>query len=347
MIFLDFVKISVIGGKGGDGIVAFRREKYVPNGGPSGGDGGDGGSVVLEADNNLTTLQDYKYKKHNKAQDGARGQGSTKKGFQGQDIILKVPVGTIVRDAETGEILADMIVAGERCVVAQGGRGGLGNPHFATAKNRAPRVAKKGEEGEERIIELELKLLADVGLVGLPNAGKSTLLSVVSNAKPKIADYPFTTLEPNLGIVTYKELRSFVMADIPGIIEGASDGKGLGLRFLKHIERTSFLLYIISGEDNLKKTFSTLKKEVESFSASLTDKEFFIAVTKSDIVDEQILKENLKKLKTACRIDASKLAVISSVTGSGIRELIFKLGCLIEEMRERRSKEFEIGESDK
>ncbi|MEO8666802.1 MAG: GTPase ObgE, partial [Ignavibacteria bacterium] len=258
-MFLDYAKIFIKSGAGGNGCVSFRREKFVPKGGPNGGDGGKGGDIIFKATSQLSTLMDFRYKAHHRAESGTPGQGGLKTGGGGKDELILVPRGSIIKDFESGEVLAELLTDGQEAVLLPGGRGGKGNNHFKTSTNQAPRTAQKGEEGKEATILIELKLIADIGLVGFPNAGKSTLISKISDAKPKIADYPFTTLIPNLGIVRYKEYDSFVVADIPGIIEGASSGKGLGIRFLKHIERTRILLFLI---DSTKLDDEDTKKEI-------------------------------------------------------------------------------------
>ncbi len=286
-MFIDYVKIHVIAGHGGSGCISFRREKFVPKGGPNGGDGGHGGSVILEGNQNLRTLQDYSYHKFYKAKRGQHGMGDNKHGKNGADIILQVPLGTIVKDAETGEILGDIVEHGQRLIVAKGGRGGRGNARFATPTHRSPREWEPGQPGQDRWIELELKLIADIGLVGLPNAGKSTLLSRISKARPKIADYPFTTLNPNLGIVSLGDYQTFVVADIPGLIEGAHSGKGLGHQFLKHIERTRALAYLIDSTDpHPQETFQTLYRELKSYNEQLVQKPFMIVLTKIDLIND-------------------------------------------------------------
>jgi GTP-binding protein len=312
-VFIDSAKIHVKAGDGGNGVVSFRREKYVPKGGPDGGDGGNGGSVYIVADRNLTTLLDFRYAPHYKAERGAHGQGSRKSGLSGNDIIIKVPCGTLIKDAETGEVLGDLTEHGAKLLVAKGGKGGRGNQHFATPTNRAPRHAEPGEPGEERTLELELKLLADVGLVGFPNAGKSTLISVLSAAKPKIADYPFTTLEPNLGIVRYQDYKSFVMADIPGIIEGASEGKGLGLKFLKHIERTKVLAILLpANSPDLKREYNILMNELKKFSPVLAEKPKVVVISKMDIAPEGFVLPKFRGVKVVS---------ISSVAQQGLEAL--------------------------
>ncbi|MDX1904676.1 MAG: GTPase ObgE [Thermonemataceae bacterium] len=295
--FIDYVKINFRSGKGGAGAVHFRREKYVPNGGPDGGDGGRGGHIILKGNSQLWTLLHLKYRKHIKAGDGVGGQSSNKKGAEGEDIIVEVPLGTIAKDAETEEILLEITEHGEEKILLKGGRGGLGNWHFKTSTKQAPQYAQPGEEGIESWIVLELKILADVGLVGFPNAGKSTLLSVLSAAKPEIADYPFTTLTPNLGVVKYKDYQSFILADIPGIIEGAAEGKGLGLRFLRHIERNSILLFLISAEtESISKEYQILLKELKKYNPELLDKKRLLAISKADLLSPEELKKRKRTL---------------------------------------------------
>jgi len=315
--FIDQVKIFLKSGSGGAGAVHFRREKYVPKGGPDGGDGGRGGHIILKGNSQLWTLLHLKFKKHITAGNGGAGEGNNRQGADGSDEIIEVPIGTIARDSETGEILMEMTTEAEERILFEGGIGGLGNDHFKSSTQQAPRHAQPGMPGKEAWIILELKILADVGLVGFPNAGKSTLLSVVSAAKPEIADYPFTTLVPNLGVVSYRDDKSFVMADIPGIIEGASEGKGLGSRFLRHIERNSVLLFMISCESkDINKEFSILLNELENHNPELLDKKRVLAVTKADLLDEE-LEEYMKK-----EIDTTVPVVfVSSVSGKGINEL--------------------------
>lgn len=295
--FVDYVKIHCASGNGGGGSTHFRREKYIPKGGPDGGDGGRGGHVILKGNRQLWTLLHLKFKKHIKAGQGVHGSGNLKTGAQGQDQIIEVPLGTIVRDSETGDFLFEITDDGEEKIIQPGGRGGLGNNHFKSATNQTPRYAQPGETGIAGWKVLELKLLADVGLVGFPNAGKSTLLSVVSAAKPEIANYPFTTLRPNLGIVKYREYRSYVMADIPGIIENAHQGKGLGLRFLRHIERNSLLLFLVPADsDDIKKEYEILLKELELYNPEMLHKDRILAISKSDMLDDELqseIKENL------------------------------------------------------
>ncbi len=290
--FIDYVKFCSRSGAGGAGSVHFRREKHVPKGGPDGGDGGRGGHVILRGNSQLWTLLHLKYKKHVIAEDGKGGEGGRRKGRDGSDVILEVPLGTVAKDAETMEIRFEITDEGQEVILTSGGRGGLGNDHFKTATNQAPHFAQPGEEGIEEWIILELKLLADVGLVGFPNAGKSTLLSSISAAKPEIGDYPFTTLVPNLGVVPYRDDKSFVMADIPGIIEGASEGRGLGLRFLRHIERNSILLFMIPADaDSISVQYKILLDELEKFNPELLDKKRILAITKSDMLDEELMEE--------------------------------------------------------
>ena len=328
-MFIDYAVVEVEAGKGGDGAVAFRREKFVPKGGPSGGNGGRGGSIILKAHHNLNTLLDLRYKKKYKADDGDAGGTSLKDGKKGEDIIIKVPVGTIIKDFETGETLFDLDKDKKQVTLAKGGKGGKGNSNFATATNRAPRYAEPGKPGGSNKIVLELKLIADVGLVGFPNAGKSTLISKVSAARPKIADYPFTTLEPNLGIVNYKEYKSFTMADIPGIIEGAHEGKGLGHKFLRHIERTRILLVMIEvSSENHDEDFKVLLGELKNYSTRLTHKKIIVSFSKADLVDE----ENIKKISKHKFDGVNKEPLVfSSVTGYGIKKLLDLLWKTLEE----------------
>jgi GTP-binding protein len=319
-MFVDYALIEVHSGNGGDGAVTFRREKYVPKGGPSGGDGGNGGNVIIRTNSNLHTLLDFRYKKKYKAGDGSDGGSSLKDGKNGADVIVEVPVGTIVKDSETEKVLFDLDEKNKEIILAKGGKGGRGNSKFATPTNQTPRFAEDGIPGKFIKVILELKLIADVGLVGFPNAGKSTLISKISAAKPKIADYPFTTLEPNLGIVKYKDFQSFTVADIPGIIEGASEGKGLGHKFLRHIERTRIILFLIEiASENLEKDFEILLKELKSYSAKLIQKKMLVAFSKSDLADPQIINEVLRiKFKGI----NSKTLVFSSVTGEGLSDLL-------------------------
>lgn len=292
--FADYAKIYVTGGDGGPGSVHFRREKYVPKGGPDGGDGGDGGDVILKGNEQLNTLLDLRYRKYVNAKDGERGGPSKKKGKSGKDEILEAPLGCVVYDADSKERLGEITEHEQEIVVAQGGKGGLGNWHFRSATNQTPQHAQDGEEGEERAIEIELKLIADVGLVGFPNAGKSTLLSTMSGAKPKIDSYPFTTLQPNLGVVTMPDYRTFVMADIPGIIEEAHDGRGLGIQFLRHIERNNVLLFMVSSQQDIEYEYKALLEELEQYRADLLDKPRVLAITKMDLQENYELDEEKK-----------------------------------------------------
>ena len=322
MKFVDKAKIHVKAGDGGNGCVAWRREKFVPLGGPAGGNGGKGGDVILKADSRVQTLMDFKYKIHFKAERGQHGSGSNKHGKAGEDLVIKVPVGTVVKDAETGEIIADLTKDGQEVVVAKGGKGGKGNAAFKTSTNQAPDYAEEGEKGEERWIELELKLLADVGIIGFPNAGKSTLISVLSNARPKIADYPFTTLSPVLGVVKLDIGKSLVLADIPGLIEGASQGAGLGHEFLRHIERTKFLLHVIDISDFRERepleAFEIINKEMEQYSPELTKKPQIVVGNKIDILSD---KEEINRLKKAFEEKGYRFIPVSLATKEGIDEL--------------------------
>lgn len=315
--FIDYVKILCRSGKGGAGSRHFYRAKYVPKGGPDGGDGGRGGHIILKGNKNMWTLLPLKYRRHIFAGNGQSGSGGRSFGKDGEDVIIEVPCGTVVYDAETGEFLCEVTNDGEEVKLLKGGRGGLGNWHFKSSTNRTPRYAQPGEPAIEKSIVLELKMLADVGLVGFPNAGKSTLLSSVSAARPKIADYPFTTMEPQLGIVSYRDNRSFVMADIPGIIEGASEGKGLGLRFLRHIERNAVLLFMVPADsDDIAAEYKVLLNELEQFNPQLADKHRILAISKSDMLDEELMEEIAKTLP-----DDLPHVFISAVTGQGISEL--------------------------
>ncbi|MCK9449387.1 MAG: GTPase ObgE [Bacteroidales bacterium] len=314
--FVDQVKIFCRSGKGGAGSVHFRREKFVPKGGPDGGDGGRGGDIILKGNAQMWTLLHLRYTKHLFAGNGEAGKGQQRTGADGKDIIIEVPLGTIARHAETGEQMAEILHHGQTTILLHGGRGGLGNTHFKTAVNQSPRYAQPGEDSTETWITIELKILADVGLVGFPNAGKSTLLSVVSAAKPEIADYPFTTLTPNLGIVPYYDYKSFIMADIPGIIQGASKGKGLGLRFLRHIERNSILLFMVPADSSdIQQEYKVLIAELKAYNPELMDKAKILAVTKSDMLDQE-LKDEIQKILP----DIPNL-FISSVSGEGIKQL--------------------------
>ncbi len=326
-MFIDFARIQVKAGQGGSGCVSFRREKHVPHGGPDGGDGGKGGDIIVRAERNINTLLDFRYKKIYKSRRGVHGQGSGKHGKGGVDLYIKLPVGTLIKDADSGDIICDLLEDGQEFVVARGGRGGKGNARFVSSTNRAPREWEVGHSGEDKTLELELKLLADIGLVGLPNAGKSTLLSVISAARPKIADYPFTTLQPNLGIVQYKDYQSFVVADIPGLIEGAHEGKGLGHQFLRHIERTRALAFLIDiNDEDPVATFHTLYEELETFSKIMILKPFTIVFTKTDIMSEEIDLPVFEKARNVIRI--------SSVSGDNIDRLKDIFFNLIQEVEE-------------
>ena len=332
-MFVDEVEINIKAGDGGNGVVAFRREKYVPRGGPSGGDGGRGGSIILLADERLTTLIDYRYKRHCKAERGGDGGQNSMTGADGGDLILKVPIGTQAFDADSGELLVDMDVEGEQVVVAKGGRGGHGNARYATPTHRVPRFAENGEPGEQHQLRLELKLLADVGLIGFPNVGKSTLIAQVSAARPKIADYPFTTLVPNLGVVRVDENRSFVMADIPGLIEGAHAGAGLGDRFLRHIERTRLLVHIIdvSGftERNPAEDFDAINRELKLYSPKLAELSQVAALNKVDVPGA---RETAEQLAPVFESRGFKTFIISAATGEGVQPLIYFLGDELEKL---------------
>lgn len=342
MKFVDYVTITVRSGRGGAGAVHFRRAKYEPKGGPDGGDGGSGGSILLEGDKGLYTLLDLRYNRHHFAESGEPGRGSRKSGKSGDDIILKVPLGTVARDTDSEEVVGEITEHGERLLLAQGGRGGRGNTRFKSATNQAPRHAQPGEEGEERNITLELKLLADVGLVGFPNAGKSTLVSALSTAEPKVANYPFTTLEPQLGMVYLGDYRSFVMADIPGLIEGASDGKGLGIQFLKHVERNAVLLFCIPAVGDLvmegeaptpAEQYKTLLAELEAFQPHLLHKPRMVALTKMDLVPQELRDDWVDEATEGFPADLTVLP-ISSVAQIGLDTLKYRLYEYVEAARE-------------
>ena len=320
--FVDYVKIHCKSGNGGSGSTHMRREKYIPKGGPDGGDGGRGGHVIIRGNKQMWTLLHLKYQKHIKAGHGGHGSGQLKSGAQGDDVYIDVPLGTIARDVETGEQIFEISEDGQEEIIMPGGRGGLGNNNFKSSTNQTPRYAQPGEDGQEDWKILELKILADVGLVGFPNAGKSTLLSVVSAAKPEIADYPFTTLKPNLGIVAYRDNQSFVMADIPGIIEGASEGKGLGLRFLRHIERNSLFLFMVPADsDDIKKEFEVLLNELRQYNPELLDKQRLLAITKSDMLDEELMQEISQDLPNIPSLFISSVSQINIVE---LKDLIWK-----------------------
>jgi len=337
MQFVDYVKIHVKAGDGGKGCVSFRREKYVPRGGPDGGDGGRGGHIIFRATDTLNTLLDQTYHREYRARRGQHGMGKKMHGKDGEDHIILVPVGTIIKDADTKDILIDLDRNGMEAVIAKGGKGGLGNSHFATPTRQAPRYAQPGEEGEEMWLILELKLLADVGLIGLPNAGKSTLLSVISSAKPKIADYPFTTLRPVLGVVKLSDFRSFVVADIPGLIEGAHKGVGLGFQFLRHVERTSILLHLVdvseTRDDDPVENFEKINRELELYGPELIKKPQAVAGTKLDVAGKE---ERLDRLERYCKINKIDFFPVSAVTGRGIKDLLAYLTMKIEGATDRK-----------
>ncbi len=342
-MFIDEAKIRVKAGDGGNGCMAFRREKFVPRGGPSGGDGGHGGDVIMESSERHNTLVHFRFNPEYKAERGRHGEGSNKTGRDGGNVVLKVPVGTIVYDDETGEKVFDFSQADQQIVIARGGRGGRGNARFATSVHQAPREHEAGRPGEERIYRLELKLLADVGLVGYPNVGKSTLISRISAARPKIADYPFTTLEPNLGVVAVGDAKnevSFVVADIPGLIEGAHTGAGLGTQFLRHIERTRLLAHLVdvsdgSGRDDVVKDVEVIIGELGSFGAHLEEKPMIMVASKIDVAN----KDKVAALKRYCKKKKLKLYEISSVTGKGIEELKYAMAEEVQKFRERELSE--------
>ena len=322
--FVDYVKMHLTSGKGGQGSAHLRREKYIPKGGPDGGDGGRGGHIILRANRNLWTLYHLKFKRHFKAGHGGAGSKQTSTGADGDDVYIDVPLGTVVRDSETQNIILEITEEGQEIIIAEGGKGGLGNNHFKSSTNQTPRYAQPGLDGVEVDITLELKVLADVGLVGFPNAGKSTLLSVVTAAKPKIANYEFTTLKPNLGIVDYRDGQTFVMADIPGIIEGAAEGKGLGHYFLRHIERNSTLLFLIPADaDDIKKQYDILLDELRRYNPEMLDKDRLIAISKSDMLDEELMTEMKEELDKDFK-DIPYM-FISSVAQQGLMELKDKL----------------------
>src|SRR3989440_267143 len=338
-MFIDRAKIRVVGGHGGNGVTAFRREKFVPRGGPSGGDGGRGGDVWMVADESVNTLLHLRYNPLHTAGRGMHGEGGNRSGKEGGDVTIRVPVGTQVFDPATNELLFDFEEDGERWLAAHGGRGGFGNAHFATSTNRAPRYHQDGGESEEGELQLELKLLADVGLVGFPNAGKSTFISTVSAAKPKIADYPFTTLEPHLGVVDLGDFRTFVIADIPGLIEGAHEGHGLGDRFLRHVERTKMLLHLVdvssaSGRDP-SNDYEIINRELAAYDPELALRPQIVVATKIDALDEP---ERLEYLRKSAREDEKPFFAISSVTGAGVRELINEIARELEKIREDSTK---------
>ncbi len=336
-MFVDYAEIEVWGGKGGNGCVSFRREKYLPKGGPNGGDGGKGGDVLLKVDPDLSTLLDFHYKRIYKAENGRPGQGKDKTGEGGKDLVVRVPPGTVVKDKESDEVLTDLVSSGDDFVAAKGGRGGKGNAHFKSSTLQAPRFAQPGENGETRKIVLELKLLADVGIVGPPNAGKSTLLARVSDARPKIAPYPFTTLKPNLGVVRLKSGKSFVLADIPGLIEGAHKGKGLGLDFLRHVQRTKMLIFLLDVTvPDIPLEYDRLEQELKLYDLSLLEKPSIIALNKTDLLTD---KEK-KKIKVNLDLPSVK---ISAVTGAGIKELLNFISRELDKGRVRKKEKIKTG----
>lgn len=341
MKFLDLAKIYIKAGDGGDGCIGFRREKFIEFGGPDGGDGGRGGDVVIECVTNLNTLIDYRYQQHFKAQRGVNGMGRNRAGANGKDCIIKVPPGTVVLAEDQETVLAEMTEPGQRFVVAHGGNGGFGNAHFKSATNQAPRHANPGLPGDELTIWLRLKLIADAGLVGLPNAGKSTFLAAVSAAKPKIADYPFTTLHPNLGVVRAGE-SDFVLADIPGLIEGAHEGAGLGTRFLGHVERTQVLLHLVDAtQEDVGEAYRTVRRELKAYGGDLAKKKEIVALSKCDAVDEETLAERLAVLQKAAR---KKPLALSAVSGLGVKEALFALA---REIRRAQADESEAAEASR
>ena len=331
MKFLDQCKIFIRSGNGGGGAVSFRREKFIPNGGPDGGDGGKGGDVWIEAADDLNTLIDFRYKQHFKAETGGHGMGRNRHGANGQDLVLLAPVGTEVLDEDREIVLADLTEAGQRVLLARGGNGGFGNAHFKSSVNQAPRRANPGLEGEERWIWLRLKLIADAGLIGLPNAGKSTFLRASSAATPKVADYPFTTLHPHLGVVSLNESDRFVLADVPGLIEGAADGAGLGTRFLGHVERCAALLHLIDAtQDSPTKAYRIVRAELEAYGEGLADKPEIVALNKADALDAATLN---RKRSALSRAIGKPVVVVSGVSGAGVKETLYALHALVREAR--------------
>jgi GTP-binding protein len=332
MLFVDYAEISVKGGDGGRGCVSFRREKYVPKGGPDGGDGGDGGDVIVQVDSHLTTLLDFRYKRHYKAENGGSGEGALKHGKKGKNVIINVPPGTLIKDLEKERIIADLTQKDQKVKAARGGKGGRGNAAFKRSTRQSPRKSEPGTKGEGKKLALELKLLADVGIVGLPNAGKSTLLSRLSSAQPKIADYPFTTLTPNLGMVKLEDYRSFVMADIPGLIEGAHQGKGLGIEFLKHVQRTKLLLYLLDAtSDDIKGDYQALLKEIKLFDRLLSQRPQVLALNKIDLLSGG------KRPKSG--IDQIPSCYISALTGEGTKELLAIIRSQLKEIEKEELKD--------
>ena len=325
--FVDYVKLSMTSGNGGKGSVHLHREKYITKGGPDGGDGGRGGHVILRANPNLWTLYTFKFKKHFSAEHGGHGSKNRSSGAQGEDIYIDVPLGTVIKDTQTEEVICEITEKGQEVIVVKGGLGGRGNWHFKSSTRQTPRYAQPGIKGEERLVTLELKLLADVGLVGFPNAGKSTLLAALTSAKPKIADYEFTTLKPNLGIVHYRDFRSFVMADIPGIIEGAAQGKGLGHYFLRHIERNSVLLYVIPADTkDVKKEFEILRRELQEFNPELLDKQYMIVLSKCDLLDEELKEAYALEMKQSfSNIPHTMISSVSQLNLQALKDELWEV----------------------
>ncbi|MDC1080495.1 GTPase ObgE [Flavobacteriaceae bacterium] len=325
--FVDYVKLSLTSGNGGKGSVHLHREKYITKGGPDGGDGGRGGHVILRANPNLWTLYTFKFKKHFSAEHGGHGSKNRSSGAQGEDIYIDVPLGTVIKDTQTEEVICEITEKGQEVIVVKGGLGGRGNWHFKSSTRQTPRYSQPGIKGEERLVTLELKLLADVGLVGFPNAGKSTLLAALTSAKPKIADYEFTTLKPNLGIVHYRDFRSFVMADIPGIIEGAAQGKGLGHYFLRHIERNSVLLYVIPADTkDVKKEFEILRRELQEFNPELLDKQYMIVLSKCDLLDEELKEAYALEMKQSfSNITHTMISSVSQLNLQALKDELWEV----------------------
>lgn len=346
-IFCDQTTVEFVAGRGGNGSVHFRREKFVAYGGPDGGDGGNGGSIILVADENINTLADFNTKKQFKAEDGSNGQKSHMFGKEGEEMVLKIPAGTLLKDAKTGEVIADLKKHGQQIVIARGGRGGLGNSHFKSSTHRAPEFAELGEEGEVKNILMELQLVADIGIIGFPSAGKSTLISKISNAKPKIAAYPFTTLIPNLGVVDMRqfdksEKAAFVIADIPGLIEGAHEGKGLGHEFLRHVSRTELLVHLIDPtRENVVEDYEIINHELKSHDLKLSDKEQIVAINKIDAVDPETIKKDVKALEKKYKKLKGKIFLISAITGENLRDLVFEMYQKIQAFKQEKAKSLE------
>lgn len=346
--FIDEAKIQVQSGKGGNGCLSFRREKYVPKGGPNGGDGGNGGDIILIANENISSLLDFRYKSIYKAGRGEHGRGKNQNGASADNLYITVPVGTVVRDFETGQILGDLVRDGQTLKVAKGGRGGRGNARFVSSTNQAPRYFEQGEEGEELTLRLELKLIADVGIIGFPNSGKSTLISRISAAKPKIADYPFTTLVPNLGVVSYGDGETFVIADIPGIIEGAHAGTGLGIQFLKHVERTEILIHMldlspVTGRDPVN-DFETMNNELSKFSRELVSKPQIVVLNKIDLSGT---RDDLERIKNYFLEKGIELNMISAITGEGLDDLVYRIAKTVDELKRSRDDQDHCSVSEK